>query len=259
MIKADFHLHTCYCDGKHTPEETVKEAIRRGMTAIGFSVHSYTPFDESYCIPKEKMGEYIDEIGRLKEKYGEKIRILCGAERDLYAPMPEGSLDYVIGSLHYVLKNGVYYTVDESADTLKNAICKGFDGDAMAFAEAYFSEYARLGEAHPDIFGHFDLLTKFNEREVLFDESHPRYIAAAKKALDALLPYGIPFEINTGAISRGYRTTPYPAPIWIRYIAEQGGRVILSSDAHAKEGLLYCFDEAEALANACGIQEFASL
>ena len=255
----DFHIHTSFCDGKNTPEEIVKAAIGKYMHAIGFSVHSYTPFDESYCIPREKMEEYIAEIRRLREAYKDEIRIFCGAERDLYAPIPEGDLDYTIGSLHYVYKDGVYYTVDESADALRKAIAEGFGGDPMAFAEAYFSEYARLGENKPDILGHFDLLTKFNENGVIFDEEDPRYIAAAKKALDSLLPLGIPFEVNVGAMSRGYRTTPYPAARWIGYIAERGGKLIYSSDAHSTDGLQHEYYEVEELITECGALGFVSL
>lgn len=259
MIRTDFHVHTNFCDGKNTPEEMVEAALSLGMSDLGFSVHSFTDFDTSYCISKDKMAVYIEEITRLKERYRGKIRILCGVERDLYAEQPEGKLDYTIGSLHYVKKNGVYYTVDESAEKLKEAIDEAWGGDALAFAEDYFAEVSRMGEISPDLIGHFDLLTKFNEREILFDEDHPRYRDAACKAIDALLPLGIPFEINTGAISRGYRTTPYPSPFLLSYMLEKGGKVILSSDAHAASGLLYEFDSWEAFARSLGVKEFSRL
>ena len=56
MIREDFHVHTVFSDGKDTPEDMVLSAIERGMTAIGFSDHSTTPCDQSYCMahsPKE--------------------------------------------------------------------------------------------------------------------------------------------------------------------------------------------------------------
>ncbi|MBR6769448.1 MAG: histidinol-phosphatase HisJ family protein [Clostridia bacterium] len=259
MIKADFHVHTNFCDGKNTPEEMVQAAISLGMTSLGFSVHSYTEFDQSYCIKKEKVAAYIEEINRLKEKYSSKIRILCGIERDLYAETPEGCFDYTIGSLHYVKKNGVYYTVDESADRLRKAIDEAWQGSAVDFAKDYFAEASRLGETSPDIIGHLDLITKFDEIEPIFDITNPAYVAAAKKAVDALLPLGVPFEINTGAISRGYRKTPYPAPFLLAYILEKGGKVILSGDVHAASGLLCHFEEAEALARSLGAEAFETL
>ena len=48
------------------------------------------------------------------------------------------------------------------------------------------------------------------------------------------------FEINTGAIARGWRTQPYPRREMIGYILGHGGRLILSSDSHSAETL--CFD-----------------
>ena len=58
----DFHVHTTFSDGRSTPEEVVRSAISMGMTALGFSDHSHTPFDERYCIPKEKLPAYRAEI-----------------------------------------------------------------------------------------------------------------------------------------------------------------------------------------------------
>ena len=50
MIDADFHIHTCYCDGKNTPEDIVNEAISRGMKKLGFSGHTYVSFEKDACM-----------------------------------------------------------------------------------------------------------------------------------------------------------------------------------------------------------------
>ena len=94
-----------------------------------------------------------------------------------------------------------------------------------------------------DIIGHFDLITKFIEQEPAFDVNHPRYVKAWQKAADILLNSGKPFEINTGAISRGYRTEPYPSREIREYIRQHGGKMILSSDSHQKDTIAYRFDE----------------
>ena len=64
----------------------------------------------------------------------------------------------------------------------------------------------------------------------------------AVQAADALLTTGKPFEINTGAISRGYRTDAYPSREIRTYLKERGARFILSSDAHRKEHICFGFD-----------------
>ena len=106
-------------------------------------------------------------------------------------------------------------------------------------------DFDRVLKCGADIIGHFDLISKFNEAGALFDEADPRYIAASRAAADALLKTGKPFEINTGAISRGYRTAPYPSKALRDYIRQKGGSFLLSSDSHAKESLCCGFDMLE--------------
>ena len=73
MIKADYHIPTTFCDGKHTPEEVVLSALEKGFSAIGFSAHGYTEFDLSFCV--RDLEGYIKEITALKEKYKNDIEI----------------------------------------------------------------------------------------------------------------------------------------------------------------------------------------
>lgn len=248
MSRADFHVHTTYCDGKNAPREMVEAALERGLAALGFSVHSYTYFDETYCIKKDRIPAYRKEIGALKEEYAGKIRVFCGVEQDFYSAEETGAFDYAIGSVHYVKKDGAFYPVDNDAATFEQVCKSAFDGDYYAFAESYFSTVGMVGEkVRPDIIGHFDLFSKFNEHNRYFDPMHPRYIGAWQGALDRLLPSRIPFEVNTGAMFRGLRTMPYPSKEQLRYIAAGGGRVILSGDTHMTDGLCYAFDAVETL------------
>lgn len=244
MTLQDLHTHTTYCDGKNTPEEIVKAAIEKGMTKIGFSGHSYTFFDESCCMSIPNVIKYLTEINSLKEKYKGKIEILCGVEQDYYSNFSRMGFDYIIGSVHYVKVDNKYIPIDESEETLLSAVNKHFGGDIYALCEEYFKTVGDVvAKTGADFIGHFDLISKFNEGGKLFDESHPRYVKAYTEAIDKLIPYSRPFEVNTGAIARGYRTHPYPSVAQLKYIAEMGGYVILNSDAHAAENLCYEFEK----------------
>ena len=243
-------MHTCYCDGAGTPEEMVLSAIDKGLTTVGISGHSYTFFDESYCMQKAAVPRYIAELRYLRAKYYDRIHVLCGVEQDYYSDYPTDEFDYVIGSVHYVKVDGAYIPVDESVGILKDAVEKHFGGDVYALCELYFATVADVvNKTDCDIIGHFDLISKFIEREPLFDTHHPRYVAAWKKAVDRLVQYDVPFEINTGAISRGYRTQPYPNDEMIAHIKEQGGRFVLSSDAHSTKDIAFGFEDYEVLVN----------
>ncbi len=248
MIVQDFHIHTSYCDGKNTAEEMICAAIEHNMQKIGLVCHSYTDFDESYCIKKSDIPRFVSEVRRLAEKYKDKIEVLCGVEMDYYSDMPTNEFDYVIGSAHYVKKNNNYFDVDNSEAMLKKLIIEYFDGDFMSFCEEYFKNVANIvKKTNCDIAGHFDLCTKFNEKGKLFDTANPRYEAAAFWAIDEILKADIPFEINTGAISRGYRTEAYPEKKFIEYILQKGGRFVLSSDSHSVNSLCCEFKRYENL------------
>ncbi len=242
-MTSNYHTHTCYCDGKHTPEEMVKEAIRLGCPELGFSGHSYTAFDEGPCMSKEGTRAYITEVRRLQEKYAERIKILLGIEQDYYSEEPTDGYDYVIGSVHYVKKNGVYLAVDHSRESQIENVKRFYGGDFYGFIEDYYELAADVyRKTKCQIIGHFDLVTKFNQDGDLFNIQHPRYQAAAKQALEALLDAPAVLEVNTGAISRGYTTEPYPAKdILDRWLAA-GKEIIFSSDCHSKDHLLFGYE-----------------
>ena len=67
MRYSNLHTHTTYSDGKHTIRENIESAIEKQMLSIGISDHSYTDFDLTYCIKKEDIPRYIDEIRALRE------------------------------------------------------------------------------------------------------------------------------------------------------------------------------------------------
>ncbi len=241
-LLADFHTHTAYCDGKHSPEEMVQAAIEKGLTTLGICTHSPMPFYESYTIAEGEIAAFQAEINALKQKYGNKIALFCGMEKDVYSQTPIAGFDYVIGSAHYLKKDNDYCAVDLSPTAFQAGVLRLFGGDYYAAAENYYEALApAVQKTDADIIGHFDLITKFNEGGSLFDVTHPRYVAAWKKAADALLATGKVFEINTGAISRGWRTAPYPATEIVDYLQKNGAKLIASSDSHSKENIAYAY------------------
>jgi len=235
----DLHMHTVFSDGKNTPEEMVLEAVRKGLETVGISDHSTG--DPCGMKPEER-DIYKAEIARLKEKYAGQIRVLCGLERDFLTD-DYTEYDYTIGSVHWLtMPDGHHVSIDWTAEKLREGAEKYFGGDMYALAEAYYAVEARVVEVTKcDIIGHFDLMTKFIEQDPAFDLHHPRYVKAWQEAADRLLETGKPFEVNTGAMSRGYRTSPYPSEEIRKYILTRGGRLLLSSDAHARENIAFGF------------------
>lgn len=247
----NLHTHTVFCDGKDTPEELVKKAIELNFDYIGFSGHSYTDFDASWCMSADNTARYYGEITRLKEKYSGIINIYCGTERDIYSCPDSFGYDFTISSVHYVKVGGRYYGIDDSAEKT-NAIIDGcFGGNPYDFAECYYEAVSKISGG---IVGHFDLITKFRDIDQRFSEGDERYIKAAEAACESLLRRGCVFEVNTGAMARGYRKTPYPSERILKFIKKNGGRIILTSDCHDKQKLDFRFKETEAMLHKIGFR-----
>lgn len=241
---SNFHTHTTFCDGKNTPEEYVLAAINANCKEIGFSGHSYTFFDQRYCMSKTGTQTYKDDIHRLQDKYSNRIHIYCGIEQDYYSTESTDDYDYVIGAVHYVNVAGNYYSVDGSAEQQMSCVKECYNGDYDRFAEDYYRAVADLyNKTHCNIIAHFDLITKFNEKNHLFDTKSTRYTDSANNALQQLLLAPSLFEINTGAIARGYTTKPYPNDEILSQIGTMGRKFVLSSDAHSAEKLLFGIEE----------------
>lgn len=252
MILSDFHTHTVFSDGKNTPEEMVAAAIAAGAEALGISDHACVDFDPGYCMKKEDIPAYLEELSRLREKYRGQITLLRGIEADPASDWDYETYDYVVGSAHYIRVCGRDYCVDNSLEATLHCLNSAFGGDFNGYAEAYFEQIAGVPEkTGANIIGHFDLLTKFAERGAPPDWEHPRFVSAWKAAMDALAGKAA-LEINTGAMTRGYRTSPYPREEMLRYWHSLGGQIVLSSDAHHTGSLFGEFEAAEALARRCG-------
>ena len=239
----NLHTHSTFCDGKDTPEEMIQEAQKIGFDSLGLSMHSYLSCSNYAIVTREKVVAYRQEISRLKEKYRGIIDIFLGLEQDVLSEDAAVGYDYTIGSVHYLHTKNGKKGFDVGLEGTLAYIDAHYDGDAMKFAKAYYEMAATIPDHGDfDIIGHFDILTKNNELGKFLDVDSKEYLGYALDAMDALKGKMSVFEVNTGAISRKKRTTPYPSVEILHYILSHGGRVIFSSDAHSAENLCYEFE-----------------
>ncbi len=233
---SDYHTHTTYCDGKNSAFEMAERAFSLGFTHYGFSGHGYTSFDSSYCMSPDETLLYQRDVLAIKEMYEGKMEVLLGLEQDMLFGSPLIKADYIIGSAHYLRRGNRFFPIDSKIELFKEYLSELFDGDYEAMAIEYFKGLEELLErVDADIIGHFDLITKYRER-FGFPLTDAFY-EAALQTVDRLLTYHKPFEVNVGAITRGYRTSPYPEQIILRRIKEAGGEIIITGDTHSADNL----------------------
>ena len=258
MIGSDCHIHTSFCDGNNTPFEMAQAAFLKGFESFGFSVHSPLPFKDSYAISESCLSEYCSEIARLKRVYDGKMQVLSGVELDRDSEKFDISLfDFVICSVHQLHFDERMYSVDYTGEMLINCVQKECGGSFLHLAEKYYSELSEFFcETRADVVGHFDLIEKFNENCALFDDTSRAYKAIALEYVDRICdqcPNAF-FEVNTGAMFRCNRSTPYPSRFIIERLKKRNMRLILTSDAHCTKAIGFAFDETAGLLRDCGFK-----
>ena len=245
---SNLHTHSTFSDGANSMEEIVLCAIERQFVSLGFSDHSCTDNGSVYCMQKGDAARYVEEVQRLRQKYASAIEIYCGIEWDYFTFDEEYKnvqFDYIIGGVHYFrTAQGNFYDVDYTVDILNTAMSK----NSMNVKDIVKLYYDLVGEMvvsrKPDIVAHIDLITKFNQDMLMFDEGEGWYMDVVRNVLAQVKKTGSIVEVNTGAIARGYKDTPYPSS----YIMEQmllcDIPITISSDSHHMDTLDFYFDES---------------
>ena len=250
----NLHTHTNMCDGKNSPEEIIEKAIALGFDSLGFSAHSQTVFNTDWEL-KDLCG-YVNKISSLKEKYKGIINIYLGAELDYFTAPNTFNIkfDYTIGSVHMCKVGDIQVDFDHTAEISQKHINETFGKDSAAYVKAYYDLVSDLANKIDfDIVGHFDLITKFSQKHPeLFDADSNSYKKLALEALHAIREKKELFEVNTGAISRAHRTTPYPAPFILDEMKALKCKLVLTSDCHEASWLDCNFKEAKEYIKAHG-------
>lgn len=274
--KINLHTHCTFCDGKNSAEEMVSGAIEKGFTVLGFSSHSLYPLDPEFYrapddfwhIPASKMYEYQAEIKRLKEKYSDKIQILYGFEADFFEDSKLGSAlpdfssyssldpDYLIGSVHFVNTPKGFYTVDHTAENVKESLLKLYNNDYKTAVCQYFeAERSMLKKCNFSILGHADLIRKRNPVLKFFSEEESWYKEQVKLTVDEIARNGASVELNTGAIARGIMDDVYPSAYMLDLLNSKGVPVCVNSDSHDINTIDCAFDRAYDIARKAGYKE----
>ena len=256
MCHFSYHTHTTFCDGKNSPMEMAEAAVRQGITALGFSGHSYSPLDPQGTLPQDAT-PYRQAVEEVRRRFAGTLEVFCGVEQDLYSPGDGGDFEYAIGSVHCLRKGDIFCSIDLSPQHLRQGVKDLYDGNPYAMAEDYYQAVATLPDrTAAKIVGHFDLITKFLGKDPLFDPLHPRYLEAAYAAMDRLISAGMIFEINTGNSSRDWRT-PSPHKALLRYLRDHDGRITLGTDSHRADTVGFGLDLAVRLARETGFSSIS--
>ena len=280
MQNFNLHTHSIYSDGKSQPREIVEEAVRQGLTTLGFSEHSPLPFDNNFSVKEADMSKYVAEIAQLKAEFKDKIDIYCGLEADYLTGVSEPfavtkekyHLDYLIGGVHLVVnpalrqaqgpeKTKAVEPVETPTQTINpdeiwfidgpkwevydEGLQKFFDGDIRRAVRRFFEQSNEMIENEPfDIIAHFDKI-KMHNRDRYFHEDEPWYRKLALETLDLIREKGLIMEINTRGIYKKRYNGFYPSPWLMEVACKMHIPAIISADAHHFSEITLEFAAAE--------------
>lgn len=241
-------MHTPLC--RHAvgePVELAAQAVKLGLSEIGFSDHSPMPQDDfdNWRMRAAQLDEYVGKVEQARRafptlsiKLALEVDYLPGGEdwiRDLAARHP---WDYFIGSVHYVAGG---WDIDNP-----QRLSEWKTRDPFEVWSAYFERLTLAADSGLfEIIGHADLCKKFC--------FYPRQDCTPlfRRFLETAARRGVAIELNTAGLRKDCKEI-YPSPAFLRLAAEYRVPITFGSDAHAPGEVGMNFSEAVQLARNCG-------
>ncbi len=245
-------MHTPLC--RHAtgePTELAAQAVRIGLSEIGFSEHSPMPRDDwdDWRLHSADLDAYVENVQQARRDHPQltiklalEVDYLPGLEDWIKQLAARHPWDYLIGSVHYLS--------DSWALDNPNKISEWQNRDVFEVWTTYFERLTQAADSGLfEIIGHADLCKKFGfypkqDCTPLFT----KFLAAAKRK-------GAAMELNTAGLRKDCKEI-YPSPQIVQLAAQYGVPITFASDAHAPHEVGMNFAEAVALAKSAGYTSY---
>jgi len=238
----NLHTHTQFCDGHAAMEEFVTEAIELGFSHLGFTPHSPISVESPVNMGRDDVTAYFAEMDRLRDLYGNRIRLYTSMEVD-YVRKGDGPasdyfqqlpLDYTIGSVHFIPAindPNEMVDIDGKFQDFKVRMAKYFDGDIEYVVRTFFSQMTSMVEEGGfDIVGHMDKIG-YNASQYQEDiDNEPWYDKLVVDLFECVMDYHFTIEVNTKAWLQ--RNRFYPNLKYFDLLKRYNAPVVVNSDAH---------------------------
>ncbi len=259
----NYHTHTVFCDGNAEAVRYAEEAVRQGMTSLGFSAHAPVNFPTNWTINHVRLGEYYNEINRLKQEYAGKLDIYCGLEADYFPDIFEEvralysgfQWDYIIGSIHFigVRPNGRRWCIDGPHEEFVGGWRELMNCDPLLPIRQYFETTREMVRVmKPNIIGHVDKIKIQHRPDCMVPDTHPFFREQLMATLEEIAATDCIVEVSTRGIQKGQTDDYFPSRWAITQMQKMGIPVTISSDAHSPDALAFGFNQAETMLREAG-------
>jgi histidinol-phosphatase (PHP family) len=247
-------MHTPLCHhAVGEPIELAAQAVRVGLTEIGFSDHSPMPRDDfdEWRMSRDKLDEYLKMVRRAQKEFPQltikvalEVDFIPGHEawiRELAAYYP---WDYFIGSVHYVSETWDLDNPKKLSEWKKR--------DPFEVWSIYFDRLTQAAASGLfETIGHADLAKKFCFYPK--EDCTPLF----RKFLKTCAQHDVAIEINTAGLRKDCKEL-YPSQTILNMAASMGVGLTFGSDAHAPGEVGMNFNEALASARLAGFTQWRS-
>ena len=245
-------MHTPLCGHAiGDPSEYVEQALKVGLSEIGFSDHAplVSHEDARYTMNYSQLPLYHEMIHRVQAKYkdftiklGLEADFVPGFEKETKAILSGYPYDFVIGSVHFIDR----WAFDDPDEKIKWK-----DKDIDRVYRDYYKLLRQSAESGLyDIIGHVDLVKKFGHRatEDLTGE--------IQKTAKVFKNTGVTIEINTSGLRKPVQEI-YPSLSVLKIYKKANVPITFSSDSHDPKDVGRDYDKAAALAKEAGYEEYS--
>ena len=244
----NFHTHTIRCGHASGSErEYIEAAIQSGFELLGFSDHTYYPYNNGYVSgirmsTAKQLQDYVETLEHLREEYRDRIDIRIGLEVEYYPKHFEEliritkqlPIEFMLLAQHYSDNeyDGIYFgSPTEREEDLEQYVLQLEEG-MRRIREMKEERFLYL--AHPD------LIHYTGDRRI--------YEKWMRRLIDSAMMLDFPLEINLQGTRTGRH---YPAEDFWKWAGEAGAETVIGLDAHAPEAVTVqgAYEEALALAS----------
>lgn len=261
-----YHNHNNFCDGEKNLDEYLQEAVKQRFTAFGFSSHAPFNFFNKWSISVKNLNKYSSEIDFYKTKYETNFDLWKALEID-YAPgfienfdffREKYRLDYVIGSIHYVVhpRNKKLLFIDGDKERFKAGVHKIFGGDIRYAVESYFAQTMEMiCTQKPDIAGHIDKIIMNASDSILINGNYPPwYENLVKQVVNEAVSNKVIIELNMRGLIKNKWHSSFIDEYFLPYCNKQGAKFVVSTDAHKPQEIALFYEKGLQMLSAAGIK-----
>lgn len=264
MNLIDCHTHTQFSiDSEADINKCAERAAELGLAAYAITDHCecnawypeehYTDksVHDSFNYREDFYGS-AEAVTELKEKYADKLNLICGVElgqimHDTEAAAIAASderLDFIIGSVHQVRGEKDFFYIDYEKMTME---------EIYNLLERYFKEVHELCRSGiPDVIGHLTYCLRYMKQRHNICPDISRFDDIIADSFRTLAHSGKGIEINTSGLRQGFGDT-FPDLRYVKLFRDLGGEIIsIGSDAHTAEDIAKGAAEGAEIAKLAG-------